>query len=154
MGTGLLIGGGAWVAGAMDPVQKAANESGEARLAAANTVYDWGEIPIDGGDVETTFEIKNEGSDILKLFNVVTSCTCTTAELQVGDKRSPVFGMHTKSPYIAEVPPGETAQLRVIYDPAFHGPQGVGVIERQVKVQTNDAAQPELVFNLSAVVSS
>jgi hypothetical protein len=115
--------------------------------------YDWGKIGINDGDVEKTFEIKNDGSEILKLSKVVTSCACTTAQLILGEQKSPTFGMHTRSSYIMEVPPGETAQLKVIFIPDFHGPNGVGIVSRNVVVATNDPNNQELNFLLNALVT-
>jgi len=123
-----------------------------AKATAEETYHNWGEIGLNDGNVEKVFKIKNEGSEALRLYNVVTSCMCTTAQLILDDKSSPVFGMHSKSDYTLEVPSGETAELKVIFDPAFHGPSGVGPISRQVKVETNDQSSPELNFMLTAMV--
>lgn len=122
------------------------------KAVVEETSYDWGEIGINDGNVEKVFNIKNEGTGTLKLFNVVTSCMCTTAQLSLGDTKSPLFGMHTKSKYVLEVPSGQTAQLKVIFDPAFHGPSGIGPITRQIEVETNDPSTPQLSFMLTAVV--
>lgn len=126
--------------------------SENAKSVVEETSYDWGEIGINDGNVEKIFKIKNDGTDTLKLSNVVTSCMCTTAQLSLGDKTSPTFGMHSKSSYVLDVPSGETAELKVIFDPAFHGPSGVGPINRQIKVETNDQSSPELNFMLTAMV--
>lgn len=124
----------------------------QAKAVVAETSFDWGEVGIDDGNVEKTFEIKNEGTSPLVLTNVVTSCMCTTAQLILDDRVSPVFGMHTKSAYKLEVPPEATAKLKVIFDPAFHGPDGIGPITRQVKVETNDSENAEFNFMLTATV--
>ncbi len=126
--------------------------SENAKVTVEETSYDWGEIGLNDGKVEKIFTIKNEGTETLNLLNVVTSCMCTTAQLSLGDKSSPVFGMHQKSNYVMEVPAGESAELRAIFDPAFHGPSGVGPINRQITVATNDSSRPELNFMLKAMV--
>lgn len=126
--------------------------SSKAKTTIDQSSYDWGEIGLNDGNVEKTFDIKNEGSENLKLFGVTTSCMCTTAQLILDDKSSPKFGMHDKSSYVLEVPPGETANLKVVFDPAFHGPSGVGPINRQITVATNDPNNPELKYMLTAVV--
>jgi len=125
-----------------------------ARVEISEKSYDWGEIQINEGAVERVFEIKNTGSGELSLSNISTSCMCTTAQLILGDESSPEFGMHTKSSYVMNVPEGQTAQLKVVFDPAFHGPSGVGPINRQIKVETNDPSTPELNFMLTAIVRS
>lgn len=124
----------------------------EAKAVIDEFTYNWGEIEINDGNVEKVFEITNAGNDSLILSNVETSCMCTTAQLSYAEESSPIFGMHTKSGYTLEVPSGKTAQLKIVFDPAFHGPSGVGPINRQVKVDTNDPSNPQLNFMLTAMV--
>lgn len=126
--------------------------SAGAKVAVASVNHDWGQIGINNGKVEAAFAIKNEGTQPLKLFSITTSCMCTTAQLSLGDKVSPLFGMHSNSSDIFEVPPEQTAELKVVFDPAFHGPSGIGPINRQVTVQTNDSNKPQLDFFLTATV--
>lgn len=149
--TVLIIVGGGWMSGRSGSVSGVSVED-DAKAQVEELAYDWGEIPIDGGRVEKVFDIKNEGSGTLKLYNVKTSCMCTTAQLIMGERRSPEFGMHSRSSYKLEVSPGETAQLKVVFDPAFHGPSGVGSIDRQIMVQTNDKNRQKLNFSLTAEV--
>ncbi len=120
----------------------------QVQLSVDETNHDWGEIDIDGGNVSHTFSIKNTGEGILKLHDVVTSCMCTTAQLKTADNSSRRFGMHEKSVTIFDVPPGETAELVVEFDPDYHGPSGVGSISRSVTMKTNDPDNPELAFRL------
>lgn len=129
-----------------------ATTSANTHAVITETSYDWGEIKLGGGNVEKTFEIKNDGPDTLSLSNVITSCMCTTATLSLDGTTSPIFGMHTKSNYVLKVPSGETAELKVVFDPAFHGPSGVGPITRRVTVATNDPESSELNFTLTAMV--
>lgn len=121
--------------------------------ASANTEsFNWGNIPINGGYATKTFNIKNTGTETLKLFNIKTSCHCTKAHLTIEGRDSPDFGMSGISPYVGEVKPGNEAKLTVVFDPAFHGPQGTGPIERYVSVETNDQSRQKLTFTLSGVV--
>lgn len=147
---GLLIGGVFLLSEQKQETPLKANAKTD--VAVEKTTHDWGEIDLNGGDVEKTFEITNSGTEDLILTNVVTSCMCTTAQLILEDETSPYFGMHTKSSYKLLVPPGKTAQLKVVFDPAYHGPSGVGPITRQVSVETNDPDKPELNFMLTAIV--
>lgn len=121
-------------------------------LVTSDTNFDWGTIDIDGGMAVKNFDIKNEGTSVLKLYNVKTSCTCTSAQLKSSNRQSPKFKMHDQSSYVMEVNPGETAQLIVEFDPLFHGPNGVGQISRTISMNTNDPNHPELSFNLTANV--
>ncbi len=146
-----LLVGIVFLAGKLDNSAKvSASNNASARVNSKS--FDWGEIGIDNGKAEAVFEIKSNDSQPLKLFNIITSCACTTAQIIVKGKASPLFDMHTKSTYVIEVPPGETAQLKVVFDPLFHGPNGLGPIIRQVTVATNDVKNPTLTFNLSANV--
>lgn len=151
IGTVLLIGGGVVLAGKLDQAPQV-SENGQARVFLGETSHSWGDVPINGGNVEATFAITNEGTASLELYNVNTSCMCTTAQLEVGGKTSPEFGMHTKSNYVMEVPAGETASLKVVFDPAFHGPQGKGAITRQIKLKTNDESHSDLMFTVDGRV--
>lgn len=114
--------------------------------------HDWGTIDINGGIVSKTFTIENSGTEPLQLYDVQTSCMCTTAQLKTKDNSSKKFGMHEKTRSIFEVAPGETAELIIEFDPNFHGPSGVGPISRTVTISTNDANNPGLAFQLSANV--
>jgi len=114
--------------------------------------YDWGTIDLNGGIVSKTFAIENNGVSPLKLYDIKTSCMCTTAQLKTSGQLSKKFGMHEKSSSVIEVNPGETAELIVEFDPAFHGPSGTGPINRTITMNTNDAKNPTLSFNLTANV--
>lgn len=151
--TAVLVGGGIALAKQMtnNSPELTINEQAEAAVIG-DVAHDWGEIVMDGGNQEQIFTIRNEGSAPLQLYNINTSCMCTTAQLIMGDQQSPAFGMHNKSQYIFEVPPQEEAQLKVIFDPAYHGPSGVGPINRQVQISTNDPANPMLQFMVTGVV--
>jgi len=114
--------------------------------------YDWGTIDINSGIVNKTFTIENKGTGVLKLYDVETSCMCTTAQLITKDKTSKKFGMHDPSYSVFDVQPGESAELLVEFDPIFHGPSGVGDISRTITIKTNDKNNSELSFNLTAKV--
>ena len=88
----------------------------------------------------------------MQLTGIKTSCVCTKAQVVIDGKTSPYFSMHSTSSWVGEVAPGKEAQLTVIFDPAFHGPTGVGPIERLIDIQTNDIQNPNLEFSLKGVV--
>lgn len=123
-----------------------------AKAEVTKTSAEWGDIPMHGGDKVEEFGIKNTGKDELLLSHVITSCMCTTASLSLGDETSPEFGMHGKSSYIMKVPAGQEAKLTVKFDPAYHGPSGLGPITRQIKVETSDPENPTLSFMLTGNV--
>ena len=150
LSTLLLIGAGVWLGSTMQKPEVAM--SGESQADVPETVHDWGTIPLTGGEVTKSFPITNSGTQTLQLHDISTSCMCTTAQLTINDQTSPQFGMHQKSAWVGKIEPGQTAQLIVVFDPAFHGPSGVGSITRQITAQTNDPNHPTLNFNLTAQV--
>lgn len=126
--------------------------SANAKLTADEKTFDWGEIAYSGPDATKTFTIKNTGTEILKLTNIKTSCACTKAQVVIEGRSSPYFSMHTTSSWIGEIPPGKEASLTVIFDPDFHGPSGVGAVERIISMETNDASNQKVEFFLKGVV--
>lgn len=121
-------------------------------LSIDSNKFDWGTIDMDNGIVSKSFDIKNTSDTILKLYDVKTSCMCTTAQLKTNSYSSPKFKMHDKNPNIYEVKPGEAVELIVEFDPAYHGPSGTGPVNRTITMNTNDSKNPELSFELTAVV--
>ena len=127
-------------------------QSESAKAMSAETEYSWGDIQMKDGVVTKLFTIKNNGTQDLELINIKTSCTCTTAAITTDGGKSPIFRMHQPSSWKGVVAPGAEAQLEVVFDPAFHGPSGVGQISRQITVETNDASSPLLTFSVTAIV--
>ena len=84
--------------------------------------HDFGRIPKQP-DVAHVFSVQNTGTADLKIWNLVTSCGCTTAKLSS-----------------SIIPPGQRADLTVTFDPDFHVTQGEVV--RLVWFATNDPTQP------------
>ena len=125
---------------------------GQVAISVDSNRYDWGNIDISGGGVSKSFAIESSGDVPLKLYNVKTSCMCTTAQLKTTSQTSPKFNMHDQTSSVFEVKPGETAELIIEFDPAFHGPSGIGPISRTITMNTNDPRNPTLSFNLTAQV--
>jgi len=150
LATVLILGGGVWLVMRNQPVQIASNQG--AVLGVGEQAFDWGTIQLNGGEVTRSFEIENKGDSQLQIANLKTSCMCTKARLVVESEAGPWFAMHSQSQWIGKVPPGKKAQVEVVFDPAFHGPSGVGAISRTVTMQTNDPNRSSLEFRLSANV--
>lgn len=148
----LILGGGIFLLSqSSSSTKQDVTLSQNAKLEVKEKTFDWGEIKYSGGNATKTFIIKNIGRDALKLYNIKTSCVCTKANLTIDGKLSPDFSMHS-SPWSGELAPGKEAILNVIFDPAFHGPTGVGPIERLISLQTNDLSSPTLEFKLTGNV--
>lgn len=123
---------------------------GRIELSPAN--IDLGTVSMVNGNITTTYQVKNIGEEALKIDRVWTSCMCTTAVLKVGDKISPAFGMHDSSSlWSQEIKPGEEGLLEVTFDPALHGPEGVGQLTRAIYLSTNDPLRKraEVRFNIN-----
>jgi len=150
LATVLIIGGSVLVTAKTD---EGTTKDEGGRVAVESISHDWGEIGIESGKVEKVFSLTNTGEGPLRVLNVSTSCMCTTAQLLLGEKESPLFGMHTKDPFVLEISPRQTASLKVVFDPAFHGPSGIGEVTRQIHVETTDPTQKEITFDLTANVT-
>src|SRR3972149_11599575 len=94
----ILAGGMVALAGRTGPgsVAGAIVPDENVKVELASTSHNFGVIKMNDGDVKKTFEIKNAGSQTLKLFGGTTTCGCTTGVLELNGKRSGIFGMHTK----------------------------------------------------------
>jgi len=122
--------------------------SQKSALAAAETLYDFGTISMARGTVEKMFEIANPTDRDITLESLTTSCMCTNAFIVKSDERRGPYGMpgHGGSvPKARElVRAGEKLTIAVVYDPAAHGPAGVGSIDRFVYLEDDTGAKLEL----------
>ena len=149
--TVLILGGAVYFGTKMGATTQVTADT-QVETQIGETKHDWGTIDINSGIVSKSFTIENNGTTPLKLYDVKTSCMCTTAQLKTASNSSKKFGMHEKNSSVFEVAPGESAEVLVEFDPLFHGPSGVGPISRTVTMNTNDANRPTLSFQLSANV--
>lgn len=126
---------------------------GAPKVEITQKEYDAGTISMADGVVKYTYEIKNVGDRDLKIDRIWTSCMCTTSILRVGDKESPKFGMHDNPVFWSQkIASGEVGFLEVTFNPAFHGPQGIGPVVRIVYLSTNDAQNKKVEVKLLANV--
>lgn len=122
------------------------------QLQTLENSYDFGTISMAKGKVAKTFTFQNNTKQAVIAKKLYTSCMCTQATLAVADKTFGPFGMpaHGFIPEIsARIEPGQEAKIEAIFDPAAHGPAGVGPISRQVILETSDG---KLTFNFKAQV--
>ena len=120
-------------------------------FTAPETFYDFGAISMAAGNVSYATTIKNTSAAPVTVTRLYTSCMCTTGTLEVGNKKLGPFGMpgHGGAGIVntnEALAPGEEATLKITFDPAAHGPAGVGFIERVITVETNAGAPLELAF--------
>jgi hypothetical protein len=97
------------------------------------------------GKAQGEFKITNSGKSDLVIDNMETSCMCTSASIIYDGNQGPWFGMsmHGENPtdYSVSIKPGETAILKVEYDPNAHGPQkdpNPQKIMRYITIMSND----------------
>lgn len=139
---------------AVELVRSSSAGNSAGNLTTSQSKFSFGPISMASGKVKHRYPITNTGTEPLLIRKMYTSCMCTTVALVKGGKTSDAYGMpgHTPIPTInVPINPKEEAFVEVVFDPAAHGPAGVGPIERIVTVE-NNAGQPlELAF--SALVS-
>lgn len=119
---------------------------------AAKTV---GDIGFSDGILYHSFPIRNNGTKDLEIANMTTSCMCTKVFLRQNGKDGPSFGMKgmsAPSDWKGILRPGEEGEVVAAFDPAYHGPQGVGKISRFVSFETNDPDNPYVEFSFEGNV--
>lgn len=151
--------------------------SAASTLSAREDSYDFGEISMKAGLVRHTFTIENSSSTSpLIIAGISTSCMCTEAFLvrpspeidgapaasgtdadvamsaseRLGPFGMPGHGGATRA-VREEVPAGESREMEVVFDPAAHGPAGVGRIERAVFIE--DEAGGTQTLTIKALVT-
>ncbi len=122
--------------------------SAKSALAAAEVFYDFGTISMAHGTVEKLFEVTNPTNRDITLESLTTSCMCTVAFIvKDGSRRGP-FGMPGHGGPVPKanevIPAGKTLAIDVVYDPAAHGPAGVGQVDRFVYLEDEAGAVLEL----------
>jgi len=150
VGIVLFLVGIIWLASPSEKSQTASLQpqlSVNAALAAEESFFDFGDISMSDGNVEHIFRVSNKGADLVNIAKLYTSCMCTKAIISASSGRKGPFGMpgHGFVPSADVVlNPGETAEVEVIYDPAAHGPSGIGRIERSVYLEGDAGSLVEL----------
>lgn len=123
-------------------------------LSADESTYDFGTISMAAGKVSHTFKISNLSALPVVIEKMYTSCMCTVAALNVGGEKFGPYGMpgHGFIPKINKtLNSGAEAMVEVTFDPAAHGPSGVGRIQRSIVIENNGSQPLELGF--TAVVT-
>lgn len=155
----VVIVGLAWLAQPTARTARTANQASSPQVAgqsapgvleAQETSYNFGTISMAAGKVKKIFAVKNTAAEPITVSKLYTSCMCTTASLQTATGGFGPFGMpgHGFIPGIsATIAPGETAQVEVVFDPAAHGPAGVGRIDRLISLESRDTTTLQLAIS-------
>ena len=115
----------------------------------SESFFDFGTISMRAGKVSREFTLTNATTAPLVIEQVSTSCMCTEAFVGDGDSRKGPYGMpgHGYVPPVnVSVDAGKTAPIEVFFDPAAHGPAGVGKIERAVFIEDNGGNRSTIVI--------
>jgi hypothetical protein len=123
-------------------------------LTASQTFYDFGTISMARGKVNHMFQITNPTGQDIAIKNLQTSCMCTSAYIVDGDSRTGPFGMPGMGGMTmadSVVKAGGSVGIDVVFDPAAHGPAGVGDIDRFIYATESDRGT--LQFEVKAVVT-
>jgi len=141
------------VVGLSKDKQQSSGASKPSQLQSAEESYDFGTISMARGKVSKVFTFKNNTTQTIVAEKLYTSCMCTEATLIKNGQNFGPFSMpaHGFIPEINEnIDAGQEAQIEVVFDPAAHGPAGVGPIERQVILETSDG---QMIFKFKAQVT-
>lgn len=107
-------------------------------LVARESYFDFGSISMAAGKVTHRYWLHNESAAPVTIQRIHTSCMCTTATLVKGLRVIGRYGMagHGPVPDVNQsLAPGEEAYVDVAFDPAAHGPAGLGRTERVVTIE-------------------
>lgn len=116
-------------------VTLAACRLGEPQIEVETVQLDLGDVP--NGQIAThNVAVRNDGDALLVIEDISTSCGCTTATLEP-----------------AQLAPGERGTLQIAVDTGAHGPALTGPLVRNVFVNSNDPAQPEVSIEVAVNVT-
>ncbi len=129
--------------------------SEQSSLTASEVLYDFGTISMASGTVDHIFPVTNPTDKDITITNLQTSCMCTTAYFvnADGSKTGP-FGMPGMGGATAAndvIPAHGTQNIDVVFDPAAHGPAGIGDIDRTIDATQQNGGTLQL--EIKAVVT-
>jgi hypothetical protein len=122
-------------------------EAVASELTLESDFYEFGDIDIFGGKVETNYVVRNSGNEDVTVTSALTSCMCTEGVIE-----NLSFGMHGSSGGPATIPAGESKIVTAIFDPLAHGPEGTGPITRELFLETNSSVTPQLTLRFGGNV--
>jgi hypothetical protein len=117
------------------------------KIVVLEPPYDFGDIEIFDGKVDTTYTLKNEGTEAVTITKAGTSCMCTEGVIA-----GLTFGMHGSDVDSVTIPAGGEEIVTAIYDPLAHGPSGTGPVTRMLQLETNSTETPQIELRFSANV--
>lgn len=123
------------------------------KIEISETDRDLGTISQKQGIVSTDFEFSNTGKSDLVINKLSSSCGCTSGSIVYKGEVGPEFAMegHGKEnpkDWEVAINSGDTATLRVFYDPTVH-PDLEGAVTRTVSIMSNDPVEFETQVTIS-----
>lgn len=119
------------------------SSSSGAKISLESDSFNFGNVSQAAGVVSTSFTIINDGTSQLIIDDMVSSCSCTSATIEVAGEEGPRFGMHNNpTTWSAKLAPGEEVILNVYYDPNVHR-DFRGNATREITIYSNDKKTPE-----------
>ncbi|MDC1205652.1 DUF1573 domain-containing protein [Candidatus Pacebacteria bacterium] len=144
---GIILLGYAMISSDQDNVEAVTNETSSAKIVVLEEPYDFGDIDIFAGKVDTTYTLKNEGTEDVTITKAGTSCMCTEGVIA-----GLTFGMHGSDVKSVVIPAGGEEKVKAIYDPLAHGPGGTGPVTRTLMIETNSSKTSQIELRFSANV--
>lgn len=119
------------------------------KLEASETDFNFGQMNLN--EIKTKeIQLKNNGLSSLILSDAATSCDCTFAQFVIDGVESPKFSMARNLKWRGEIKPGQTALLRIIYEPRIMPAKGT--VKREIIFKTNDPGRSTVNIRFVAVV--
>lgn len=143
----IIIGALFFTANTQNDKKAEENKQTVSPISVDKMFYDFGDIDIFGGKVNTDFLLKNEGEEDVEIISGTTSCLCTEGEIE-----NMKFGMHGQTGGKVIISAGGQKKLTATFDPLAHGPNGTGKITRQLILKTNSTETPEIEVRLNGNV--
>lgn len=130
-------------------VQYKITDQDRPQLEISKTAFDFGKTKLD--EIKTQeIIIKNKGVKPLTVYDAITSCDCTFAQFVINGAESPKFSMHRNLKWRGEIASGDTAILRIIYEPKIMPVKGN--VKREIVFKTNDPQNPLINIRFTAEV--
>ncbi len=131
----------------------------QSQITVQNDFYDFGTIAMKNGLVRQVYKLTNQGQQPITIKKAYTSCMCTKANIisQSGKVTGP-FGMPGHGGAVSRanvtIQPGEEFSVESVFDPAAHGPSGIGLANRTIYLETNSSATPKVELKFSVNVTN
>lgn len=150
--TVVIIGGIALAASyssSKTPTQYNVSEQSRPIMEISQKDFDLGTMKL--ADTKTVeIAIKNIGEKPLTISDFTTSCGCTLIQVFIGEEKSPEFSLHNKVTWQKDLEVGQSATLKVTYQPKLMPVEGK--VERTAYFKTNDPTNTNVQINLTSFV--